>query len=155
MGVTRELIEFDRGDTSEVEARLASLPDGAWVNLEPILPDDDLDEIQDQTPGPLARVFGAKGPPIPFGTVVAQRDALAVGLEHGQGKRIVPELREVGIRVPDTWRRQQDHARRGVVYAVPRDEDPRVIVAWILDAAATAAVIPLRGRWSAMVATPS
>jgi hypothetical protein len=154
MAVSRELIEFDRGDTTEVEARIAALPDGAWVNLEPILPDDDLDEIQQGSPGPLARLFGAKGRPIPFGTVVAQPAALAVGLEHGQGKRIVPDLRELGIRVPKSWRQQQDHARRGVVFETPRHEDPHLIVAWILDAAAAAAVIPLRGRWSAMVATP-
>ena len=155
MGVSRELIEFDRGDTSAVEARVASLPDGGWVNLEPILPDDDLDEIQDRTPSALVRLFSAKGRPIPFGTIVAQRDALAVGLEHGQGRRVVPELREMGIRVPATWRQQQDHARRGVVYSTPRDESPLVIVSWILDAAAAVAVIPLRGRWSAMVASPA
>jgi hypothetical protein len=155
MAVSRELIEFDRGDTSEVEARIAALPDGGWVNLEPILPDEDLDEIQQRSSSALVRIFSARGRPNPFGTIVAQREALAVGLEHGQGKRIVPELRELGIRVPKTWRQQQDHARRGVVYETPRDEDPHVIVAWILDAAAASAVIPLRGRWSAMVATPS
>jgi hypothetical protein len=154
MAVSRDLIEFDRGDTAEVEAVIASLPDGGWVNLEPILPEEDLDEIQQRSANPLVRIFSAKGRPIPFGTVVAERDKLSVGLEHGQGKRIIPELRELGIRAPSSWRQQQDHARRGVVFETPRHEDPHLIVAWILDAAAMSAVIPLRGRWSAMIATP-
>lgn len=155
MAITRELIEFDRGSTAEVVERLAALPDGAWVNLEPVLPQEDLDEIRARAPHSLVRLFSAKGRRIPFGTVVAQRDALSVGLEHGVGARVVPLLREQGIHAPSSWRQQQDHARRGVVFAVPRDEDPAVIVAWILDAAAAVAEIPLRGVWSAMIATPT
>ncbi|HEX7094231.1 MAG TPA: hypothetical protein VF183_00005, partial [Acidimicrobiales bacterium] len=106
-------------------------------------------------PHPIVRLFSAKGRPIPFGTVVAQPDGLSIGLEHGVGSRVVPLLREHGIHAPRAWRQQQDHARRGVVYAAPRDEDPSVVVAWILDAAAVLAEIPLRGVWSAMIATPS
>lgn len=155
MAVSRELIEFDRGDTTVVEARIASLAEGSWINLEPILPDEDLDQLQAQSTSALVRVFSPKGRPIPFGTIVAERDSFAVGLEHGQGKRMVLQLSDQGIRVPKSWRQQQDNARRGIVYQVPRDETPLVIVSWILDAAAATAVIPLRGRWSAMVATPS
>lgn len=155
MAVTRELIEFDRGSTDEVVARLAALPEGAWVNLEPVLPEEDLEEIRARAPHALVRLFSAKGRRIPFGTVVVQRDTLSVGLEHGVGARVVPMLREQGIHAPRTWRQQQDHAKRGVVFAVPRDEDPSVIVAWILDAAAAVAEIPLRGVWSAMIATPA
>ena len=38
MAVSRRLIEFERLDTAEVEDALASLPDGAWINIEPIIP---------------------------------------------------------------------------------------------------------------------
>jgi hypothetical protein len=133
---------------------LASLPDGAWINIEPIVETDDLDELRARLPHPLVRIFSAKGRPIPFGTIVAQQDGLAVGLEHSRGARVVPELRELGITAPAGWRQQQDHAKRGVVYLVPRDERPAVIVEWILAAATAVADVPIRGSWSAMVATP-
>jgi hypothetical protein len=154
VAVSRRLIEFERFDTDEVEDALASLPDGAWMNIEPIIETDDLDEMRARLPHPLLRVFSAKGRPIPFGTVVAQQDGLAVGLEHSRGARVVPELRELGITVPASWRQQQDHAKRGVVYLAPRDEQPKVIVDWILAAASVLTDVPIRGNWSAMIATP-
>ena len=40
MAVTRRFIEFERLDTKEVEDALASLPDGAWINIEPIIEAD-------------------------------------------------------------------------------------------------------------------
>jgi hypothetical protein len=154
MAVTRRLIEFERQDTSEVEAALASLPDGGWVNIEPIVDDDDLEDLRARTPHPLLRIFSAKGRPIPFGTVVAQHDALAVGLEHARGQRVVAELRELGIPEPAGWRRQQDHAKRGMVYLAPRHELPSVVLGWILAAETALTSVPIRGRWSAMIATP-
>ena len=154
MAVTRRLIEFERHDTAEVEAALASLPDGGWVNVEPIVDDDDLADLRDRTPHPLLRIFSAKGRPIPFGTVVAQQDGLAVGLEHSRGKRVVPELIELGIGEPRGWRRQQDNAKRGVVYLAPRDEPPAVVLGWILAAATALTAVPIHGRWSAVVAKP-
>jgi|EndMetStandDraft_8_1072994.scaffolds.fasta_scaffold524105_2 hypothetical protein len=154
MTVTRRLVEFERHDTAEVEALLASLPDGAWVNVEPIVDDDDLQDLRQSTPHPLLRVFSAKGRPIPFATVVAQQDALAVGLEHSRGARVAPELRELGLSAPPSWRQQQDHAKRGIVYAVPREESAHIILEWILSAATALSAVPIRGRWSAMVAVP-
>jgi hypothetical protein len=148
------LIEFQRFETDEVEEALAHLPDGGWVNIEPIIEQDDLDDLRARTPHPLLRMFSAKGAPIPFGTVVAQPDGLAVGLEHSRGRRVLPELRELNIVAPSSWRQQQDHAKRGVVYLAPRDESPRVVVAWIVAAATALTAVPIRGAWSAMVATP-
>jgi hypothetical protein len=155
LAVSRRLIEFSRFETDEVDEALARMPDGAWVNIEPIVEQDDLDDLRERTPHPLLRIFSAKGAPIPFGTVVAQQDGLAVGLEHSRGRRVLPELRELNIVAPESWRQQQDHAKRGVVYLAPRDEDPKVVVAWICAAATALTAVPIRGNWSAMVATPS
>jgi hypothetical protein len=154
VAVTRRLLEFARDDTAELEQLLAALPDGGWVNIEPIVDDGDLDDLRANAPHPLLRIFSAKGRPIPFGTVVAQEEELAVGLEHSRGARVVPELRELGITAPAGWRQQQDHAKRGVVYAVPRDENPALVLGWILASATALSDVPIRGRWSAMVATP-
>jgi hypothetical protein len=154
MAVSRRLIEFQRSETEEVEEALAGLSDGAWVNIEPIIEQADLDELRERTPHPLLRIFSAKGAPIPFGTVVAQPDGLAVGLEHARGHRVVAELRELGIVAPSTWQQQQDHAKRGVVYLAPRDEAPKVVIDWILAAASALTEVPIRGAWSAVVATP-
>jgi hypothetical protein len=154
MAVTRRYIEFARFETGEVEDAIASMPDGAWINIEPIVEAHDLDELRARLPHPIVRLFSAKGRPIPFGTIVAQSDGLAIGLEHSRGRRVVPELDELGIRPPATWVRQQDHAKRGVVYLAPRDAQPRVIVEWILSAATALTDVPIRGNWSAMVATP-
>jgi hypothetical protein len=142
MAVERELIEFLHDDTSDVERRIASLPDGAWVNIEPIVEDEDLDQLRDVTPHPVVRIFSAKGRPIPFGTIVAQSGALEVGLEHSRGARVIDELRDLGVSAPESWRLQQDHPRRGLVYAVPRHERAGVVLA----------EVPMRGRWSAVVA---
>jgi hypothetical protein len=152
MAVDRELIEFDRDDLSEVERRLAALPDGAWMNIEPIIEEADLEELRARTPHPLLRIFSAKGRPIPFGTIVAEPTELAVGLEHPQGAAVIPRLRELGIVAPASWRQRQDHPRRGVVYAVPRDEAAGVVLGWLLDAATALAGVTLRGRWSAVIA---
>jgi hypothetical protein len=154
MAVTRRLVEFERHDTTEVEALLQSLPDGGWVNIEPIVDEDDMQDLRGRAPHPLLRVFSAKGRPIPFATVVAQQDALAVGLEHSRGTQVVPELRELGLSAPPAWRQQQDHAKRGVVYAVPRDESARIVLEWQLGAATALSAVPIRGRWSALVAIP-
>jgi hypothetical protein len=154
MAVTRELVEFDRLDTAGVEERMRALPDGAWVNIEPIVDEDDLADLRARMPHPLLRLFSAKGRPIPFGTVVANERDLSVGLEHSQGQRVVPILREYGITVPSSWRQQQDNAKRGVVFAAPRDEDPHVVLDWILMAATALSDVPIRGRWTAMIATP-
>lgn len=152
MALDRRLIEFDRGDTSEVERCLADLAEGAWINIEPIVDEDDLADLRERTPHPLLRIFSAKGRPIPFATVVLEHDDLAVGLEHARGARVVRELADLGIRAPSSWQQQQDHPKRGVVYAVPRDEAPITVLSWLLDAATALSDVPIRGRWSAVVA---
>ena len=154
MAVSRRLIEFQRHDTTEVEAALAGLRDGGWVNIEPIIDDDDMADLRANAPHPLLRIFSAKGRPIPFGTVVAQEDGLAVGLEHSRGKQVLAVLRELGVTAAPGWRKQQDNATRGVVYLVPRDEDPAVVLGWILSAATALTEVPIHSRWSAVVATP-
>jgi hypothetical protein len=154
MAVSRRLIEFQRFDTEEVEVALAELPDGAWMNIEPFVDEADLEALRERTPHPLLRMFSAKGRPIPFGTIVAQQDGLAVGLEHSRGRQVLPELHELNITPPASWRKQQDNAKRGVVYLAPRDESPKALLGWILAAATALTDVPIRGAWTAVVATP-
>ncbi len=154
MPISRELLEFDRDETGTVLAQLAALPDGSWMNIEPIVDDDDLQDLRDRTPHPLLRIFSARGRPIPFGTIVATPDGYSVGLEHARGEPVLRQLKEFGIRAPSTWQQEQDHPRRGVVFTVPRDESPQILLEWVLDAATALSDVPIRGRWSAVVAGP-
>jgi hypothetical protein len=115
----------------------------------------DLEELRSRTPHPLLRVFSARGRPIPFGTIVAAADGYSLGLEHSRGAPVLRQLKEWGVRTPSSWQQEQDHPRRGVVFTVPRDEAASTMLTWLLDAATALADVPIRGRWSAVVANPA
>ncbi|HEV8295828.1 MAG TPA: hypothetical protein VGQ20_00980 [Acidimicrobiales bacterium] len=155
MSIHRELFEFERGQAGAVLEQLATLADGSWMNIEPVIDETELEDLRARTPHPILRIFSARGRPIPFGTIVAAADGYSVGLEHGRGAPVVRELRDVGVRAPSSWQQEQDHARRGVVYTVPRDESPAALLDWLLDAATALSDVPIRGQWSAVVASPS
>ena len=159
MAIAKELIEFTRDDLGEVLGRLSELAGAGagWCNVEPVVSKATLDDLRSTSPPFIVRVFSGRGSKIPFATFVpADRPgaAASAGLQHSTGPRAVARLAEAGITVPATWRRQQDHSKRGIVYAVPADESPATILAWLLDAATELAGVELTGWWSAVFARP-
>jgi hypothetical protein len=150
------VIEFQEMRRSAVVDRMVTLGTSrtGWVNFTPGL---DVDE----PPPPrstLSQIFGARGPDVPLATWNPQgrpdRDPFSVGIQHAQGPKILNLLRENGLGPPETWRRLQDHPKRGLVLAAPPTTDRDELDAmldWLL--MATGFLCPVRrtGEWRAMV----
>ena len=160
MAVDRQMIEFTPDDIDAVVEQLGGvIQRGAgWLNIEPIVGEVAMDKLRDHTPPTIVRLFSGRGGKIPFGTFVPGDNRKAsmgqVGLEHSAGPRGLQQLRDAGIVLPAGWRMRQDHGKRGIVCDVPRDEDPAVIVRWILDASLQLCEIDLTGWWTAVISVP-
>jgi len=146
---------FDqRGPVLTVMRSLAADRDG-WINVAPAL---EVEEVPDP-PGTLARVFGPKGPMIPFGTWVpgartrGGAEPTSLGLQHGSGPKAILRLRDAGITLPTGWKVLSDHPRRGVVLSLPDETRPEDALDWLLEAAVvlTEANIDLHRDWRAGV----
>ncbi len=155
MAIQRHLVEFRTDDPGEVLAALDALQPGEWCNLEPFVAADDLDELRARTPHPLLRMFMKAGAPIPLGTVMLDGDTLSVGLEHSHAARAIPYLREHGVDTPRAWKVKQDHARRGIVLAVPVGTPRREILDWVVAAAGLLSSVPVGAQWTALLCRPS
>lgn len=149
------VIEFDEQHRGPVVARMAAMAGNrqGWVNLTPGL-DVDFPPAQRSV---LANLFGARGPDVPLATWASpakgDREPSTVGIQHGQGPRIVGRLAEAGLSVPESWRLLQDHPKRGLVYAVPATVDEAEldsVLDWLLRAAGTLCPIPRTGEWRAL-----
>lgn len=146
------VVEFDehhRAAVVEHMAAMAAAGDG-WINLSPGL---DVDVPPPERSG-LASLFGSRGPVVPLGTWTApgRRDPATVGVQHGQGPKVVALLAERGVTVPEGWRPLQDHPKRGVVLVPPAGTSAAAldgVLAWLLRA--TGALCPVRrtGQWRA------
>ena len=160
MALDRKLVEFTADDLGEVVALVNQVIErgAGWVNIEPILDEEAMDEVQRAAPPAIIRMFSGKGGKIPFGTFVAADKRKGgtgqIGLEHGGGPRVLPRLVDAGIALPAGWRLRQDHGKRGIVCDVPADEAAHVIVAWIVAAARELAGVRLSGYWTAVVHFP-
>lgn len=150
----RQIIEFTPDDRDTVVAALDEIIRTAngWVNIEPIVEAEVLDDLRRRTPPAALRLFSGRGSKIPFGTFVAGTAAKPgqVGLEHSAGPRTVPRLREAGIVAPAGWRLRQDHGKRGIVYDVA-DAAGAEILTWLLASATLLAEVKLGEWWSAAV----
>jgi hypothetical protein len=113
-------------------ARLAAVGDG-WINLLPAHDEDD------EPPAPIGFYTQLSGGGLGFTMctwIPARRDrpgsSSRLGLSHGAGRRLRPELLELGVAIPPSWRIQQDHPRRGLVVLVPPGEADEELLAWAL-----------------------
>ena len=79
MAIEKRLIEFTDDDLDEVVTAVRDLRDGEWLNIEPYLREEDLDELRDRIPHPLVRMFQKAGAPIPLGTLARTGAVLSVG----------------------------------------------------------------------------
>lgn len=163
MALEPEVIELIPGDLSagalapvlEPMRRLAATRDG-WVNLHPLVPEEDL-------PKNTMGFFGwlsARGPGVPQATWVpgppmrrdpSQHEPDSVGLQHPGGPKARFRLEELGVPVPAGWVVKGDHPRRGLVMELPDGTDPGEIVPWLLRAARALTDIPMPERWIAAV----
>ena len=119
-----------------------------WIVFEPGFDPDDA-----PPPSGLFGLFSSKGPAVPDVSWVPGTPT-EVGIRHGSGPKAVPRLAEVGHPVPDRWVLRQDHSRRGLVLAVPPDEEHERTVRWLLEAATLLTSFPIGDDWRAAVYRP-
>jgi hypothetical protein len=150
--------EFDPSELSrllEVVAWLSAHRDG-WLNL---LPGVEASDVPVEAPG-LFAIFGSTRPPVsmctwmPPGRGRRSLDEVTVGIEHGLGRRILPDLESAGLSVPAAWRVWGDHPRRGLVVRIPSSAPDRQVLQWTLAAGARLCDLPMTGSWQAEVHQP-
>lgn len=125
-----------------------------WVNFEPAVHAEDVPPPDD---GPFS-LFSARGPAVPLATWTpasaprrGRSDPAMIGLQHPAGSRARPLLQRLGHAVPDGWPVTQDHAKKGLVVAVPATAAHEDVVVWLLTAATVLSTVPLTGAWRAAV----
>jgi hypothetical protein len=150
------LVEFDRGDPSEVVDHMNRLSAtlGGWINFQPNVDPEDV-------PGSgfnLLSVFSARGPAIPLATWMpglhdrkGGTTPAEVGIQHPAGSRAIPVIRTRNLDLPDGWRPIQDNPKRGLVLRLPPAVAPDAVVAWLLDATTALCAYPLPDSWLAAV----
>jgi hypothetical protein len=148
------VIEFHETQREPVVTRMVIMAGGhkGWLNLTP-----GLDVDVPPTPrSPMAGLFSARGPDVPLGTWSAppsDREPATVGIQHGRGPQALAQLAELGVTLPEGWRRLQDHSKRGIVLAVPPTTAPAEldrILDWLLQATGALCPVPRTGEWRAL-----
>jgi hypothetical protein len=157
---------LDEFDPVLAEARSIAAARDGWVNLRPRpLEDADEEQIAEFAPIPPIAPVGlfarwrnivVKGTWVPGKVGRNGAEDASVGLEHPAGRFAVRQLRDMAHPVPDGWRVVVDHARRGLVLAVPDGPDGAAthveeVLRWLPGAAAALAPGQVSGRWRAEI----
>jgi hypothetical protein len=132
--------------------RLGGLHKG-WINFLPLVREEDQ---PDEAVG-TGSLFGASGPQVPICTWTVgkegrrgiERDSL--GIQHATGTKAVARLASLSLPLPQGWRWEQDHPKRGLVIRVPLDVSHATELSWLLDAGTALSRIRLTGQWEARV----
>jgi hypothetical protein len=132
-------IDF-RTDLTPIVARmdhLANAGDG-WINLIPKTSDDDDDERS--TSLGFFALFSGGGIGVTMATWIPGsesgrgRELPSLGISHLTCRRAIAQLFAQSVLIPDTWRVEQDHPRRGLVVRIPADEPLHQVLMWALGA---------------------
>ncbi len=156
-------IVFDRDDAAEVVAAMQNLHergDGlGWVNLQPCLSADQFGRVPERSG--LAGWFSGRGPALPLATwtpptVGARPVPAQLGLAHGTGPNGLDRLETQGVTRPSGWVKRQDHAKHGIVMALPDNVDLLDVVGWMVAAVTgLCQVVEPGSLWQAMVHQPA
>ena len=150
------VIEFDPLEPEEVVARMAGMVERrqGWINFEPKIPDD----LEPPTSGAFTGLFSNRGPAIPLCTWTAPARSRkgvvgpqSIGIQHERGTRARDRLAEVNVAVPEGWIVRGDHPKRGLVVELPAETDVAMVLDWLLAAGEVLVMLPITGRWSAVV----
>ena len=124
-----------------------------WINLLPEVREEDVPP----PPVGLSTLLTGRVHDIPICTWVPGRQGRrgvepdAVGIQHNGGTKIVRHLTEIGVPVPDGWRPEQDHPRRGLVLRVPVGVGHAEQLRWLLEAGSALSTVRLTGTWVAQI----
>lgn len=153
-----EELRFRPPEVEPVAAAMRQLAHAGsgWVNLQPAVPDDEVPP----PPRGMAVLLGAPQQPVPVCTWVPGRTGRRgrvpdqVGVQHGAGTRVLPDLAASGVGLPPGWRWRQDNPRRGLVVELPDGTDPAEALRWLLEVGERLTTVPLTGDWRALVHPP-
>jgi hypothetical protein len=122
-----------------------------WINFFP----EPLEDEEPDAPDGLGGLFSASGPEIPVCTWTAGKvgDRESIGIEHASGTKAVTRLANLAVPVPEGWRWQQDHPKRGLVIRPPLDTSHSEQLHWLLEAGRALSRVRLTGQWEARVRT--
>jgi hypothetical protein len=150
-----EQIEFAPDRLGPVLAHMATMTaaSSGWINICPII------EAEHVPPPPgVLSIFGGSIHKVPTGTWMPGKversgsvGATRIGLQHSGGPRVVAQLRDLGLALPEGWRVVQDHPRRGLVAKLPAGADDAAVLDWLIRAAGTLCAVPHTGRWRAEI----
>jgi hypothetical protein len=147
-------IEFHQDARSPVVTRMVVMAGArkGWVNFTPGL---DVD-VPPPDRSAMSALFGNKGPEVPLATWSpgdGRREPATVGIQHAQGPRVLAQLSDQGIELPEQWRKLQDHPKRGLVCALPQSGNAEQLdetVAWLLGATGKLCRVRRTGEWRAL-----
>lgn len=150
-----EFVDFTLTDRAAVLTVMRELQreQNGWINVAPSLAPEEMPD----PPSALIRLFGPRGPEIPFGTWVpgvaraGRVEPTSLGLQHGAGAKAIWQLRDQGILVPAGWKVLADHGRRGIVLQLPADTQVDLALDWLLRAAVALTALALPPDWRAAV----
>ena len=124
-----------------------------WINFEPAIHEED---TPPERSGLFGNLFTARGPDVPLATWTpgeARRGGAVgramLGILHASGPKAAKR-----VDIPTGWVRLQDHAKKGLVVAVPTDVGHKEALTWLLGATEKLSVVPLTGQWRAVVYQP-
>jgi len=157
-----EEIRFYRHECAAVVAVMHQLDQvgdgGGWINFSPVLTEDE--ERRVPTRSGLGAWFSGRGPAMAMGTWTPRamgpkpRNA-QIGLAHGTGPNALSRLSELGIGLPSTWVKRQDHAKHGVVAELPDGVDEEQVIEWLITAATMLRTVVEPGnQWVAIIHRP-
>jgi hypothetical protein len=157
-----EEFEFAPDKPLAVIARMELLLQAAdgWVNLSPrTVGDEDGEEDPEDARLGFSAVFGGVRPSrVPLCTWVPRAQSkgggASLGILHAKGRRSVQRLGEAGVPLPEGWRVEQDHQRRGLVLRVDASTGPASTLTWACRASEVLCVPPTTGIWRAAVHLP-
>jgi hypothetical protein len=155
-----ETLEFLRTEPDELVSRMAAMAaeHRGWVNLSPVVREDDEGGADAVGSAGLFGLFGGSGPPVPLCTWTpgeARRrgvEPASVGVQHAAGPKVVRRLADLGAPpVPGGWVVAQDHSKRGLVVHPSVDAPPEAVLGWLLRVGEALCRLPVTGWWTAAV----
>ncbi len=158
MGIDYFPLPFRRDEPERVVDHMREmlrLADGRrWINIRPDL-DAGVMAALDRRPS----VFSGRGPRIPTATWVpaslsrrGERSPVRAGITHSQRHDAKAKLSQSDVVVPDGWRVEQDHPKRGLTFLVPEGDDPLIAVRFLVAASDALSGVIVDDEWVAIIA---
>jgi hypothetical protein len=130
--------------------QLTGAGDG-WINLIPRITEDD----ERPTSLGFLTLFGGGSVGITMCTWIPGSEGRrgriepSLGITQVTGRRAIFRLGSLGVPIPDAWRVEQDHPRRGLILRLPSDEAHDYVLVWALRAVSALSAPQLVRGWQA------